>query len=88
MLRIEKEAPNLAAVYERNDIGRPSHTVMYGKGVAKLYALEKTIGEAAMFTFLTAWFAVEKKETETFLSLLKKLQGEEVAGSFRANLGK
>lgn len=88
LLRIEKEAPNLAAVYEGNDTGPPSHAVMYRKGVAKLYALEKTIGEAAMFTFLRAWFAVEKKETETFLSLLEKLQGEEVAGSFRANLGK
>ncbi len=88
LMRIEKEAPNLAAVYEGNDTGPPSHAVMYRKGVAKLYALEKTIGEAAMFTFLTAWFAVEKKETETFLALLEKLEGGKVAGDFRTTLGK
>jgi len=88
LMRIEKEGPNLAAVYEGNDTGAPSHAVMYRKGVAKLYALEKTIGEAAMFTFLTAWFAVEKKETETFLALLEKLEGGKVAGNFRTTLGK
>ncbi len=88
LARIEKEAPTLDAVYKGNDTGPPKHAVMYRKGVAKLYRLEKTIGEAAMFTFLTAWFAVEKKETETFLALLEKLQGKEVARGFRANLGK
>lgn len=88
LIRIEKEAPTLPPVYEGSDTGAPEHAVMYRKGVSKLYQLEKTIGEAAMFTFLTRWFAVEKKETETFLSLLEKLQGKEIAGSFRVNLGK
>lgn len=87
LTRIEKEAPGLPAVYQGSDTGTPQHAVMYRKGVAKLYGLEKTIGEAAMFTFLRTWFSVEKKETETFLALLEKLHGKKVAAAFRADLG-
>ena len=88
MDRVSKEASSLPPVYQQGVAQQPIHAVMYRKGVGKLHTLENIIGEKAMFSFLVAWFQIEEKETESFLSLLKTRHGENISKQFRLELSK
>jgi hypothetical protein len=88
LIKAEKEAETIPPVYILGKNKIPSHAVMYRKGVYKLFKLEEMIGEKKMFSLLSDWFKVERKNSEKFLKKIENTSGNKTAEIFRFELSK